>query len=114
MDKIGLDFGTTNSIVCRYDPKNESMNFLHFGAGKLDFFPTAIAYRENGDKRFIGAAAGQYRFSSGYDFYENFKLSLGRNAEQKNGRKRSPKEVTEDFLREVIRSCLKNALDSSK
>ena len=101
MKKFGLDFGTTNSCLCRYNVQRKAYECIHFNSQRLDFFPTAIAYGPGGE-RVIGEAAREYQFDDEYDFYENFKLLLGSGAEAKNGRQRSPSEVMRDFLDELI------------
>jgi len=102
-ERIGLDFGTTNSAFCYYDPVRRAFRFLQFNGQTLEFFPTMIAYRKSDGARYIGEAAKRYRFSSSFDFYEHFKLYLGRNAEETSGRERSPLQVTQDFLEEVLK-----------
>lgn len=102
---FGWDFGTTNSLCCYYkETDKKNFKFLKFDKQNFDFFPTMIAYQKDNDKiRYIGEAARRYQFSSKFDVYENFKLHLGRNAKEKNGRRKSPYEAALDFTAELIR-----------
>lgn len=101
--RFGLDFGTTNSACCYFNRERNAFDYLRFDNQTREFFPTIIAYRKDDDSvRYIGEMAKHYMLSSKYDVYENFKLSLGQNAEEKNGRRKSPGEVARDFLEEVI------------
>jgi len=108
---VGFDLGTTNSLVCYFDEneiKNSSekkhFKYLHFGAEKLDFFPSVIAYPEtNGMEYQIGSAAADYLGSSSYDIYEHFKLKLGKEADKPDKKGRSMRMVACDFLREVLK-----------
>ncbi len=103
-DRLGLDLGTTNSACCFFNRERNAFDFLKFDSQSMDFFPTMIAYRKDNDHiRYIGKAAERYRFSSKYDFYERFKLSMGQGAEKKNGREKSPMETARDFISEVIK-----------
>lgn len=108
MAKIGLDFGTTNSACCFYDQKKQAFDFLKFDKQGLDFFPTMIAYNKDDDSiRYIGEAAKRHQFSSRFDVYELFKMSLGQNAKEKGGRMKCPQEVARDFIDEVIQKFRK-------
>lgn len=103
-DRFGMDLGTINSAVCFYNDGRKAYEFLKIGNQTRDFFPTVIAYEKGSSgNRYIGEQAQKFRFSKKYDVYDLFKLSLGENAHRKNGREKSPYEVTRDFLGEVIR-----------
>lgn len=100
--RLGLDLGTSNSACCYYDPVQKVFRFLQFDGQTRNFFPTMIAYRKSDGMRYIGEAAKGYRFSAKFDFYEHFKLHLGREAEQPGQREKSPLQVARDFIDEVL------------
>ena len=103
MDRFGMDLGTTNSALCFYNDKIKAYEFLKIGNQTRDFFPTVIAYdKKNYEKRFVGEEAKEKQFGTKYDVYSLFKLSLGEGAHERNGREKTPYEVTRDFLKAVI------------
>lgn len=102
MYSAGLDLGTTNSLLCLLDDEADSKpEFFHFDTNTRDFFPTAIAYDKNG-KVSIGYAAKKKQANKYYDYYEAFKLKLNEQADQSDGRKKTPIQVAEDFLYELF------------
>lgn len=100
---VGFDFGTTNSLVCVRTEDDGKVKFLGI-ENHRDSFPTVIAYDKEDGTRVIGAQARSYRNSEdeGYDAYDNFKLSLGDGARESGGRDKSPLQVTQDFISEVL------------
>lgn len=103
MYSAGLDFGTTNSLLCLLnDELNSTPEFFHFDTNKREFFPTVVAYDKDGHI-LIGDAAKKKQGSQQYDYYETFKLKLNEQADRSDGCARSPIQVTEDFLRELFR-----------
>ncbi len=100
---IGIDFGTTNSIISFFDDNKKAYDFIKFGNQTLDFFPTMIAYKKAAPTDvIIGEAAKLKQFSADYDIYNLFKFLLGEQANYTNGRAKSPLEVTKDFFKKII------------
>lgn len=109
MIHAGLDFGTTYSALCIHDDGKKDVDYFKFDNCALEFFPTIIAYQKNNDKvRYIGQAARRYSFSPDYDAYENFKLALGTGADDSGGRLKTPRQVTHDFIEEVLKKFEEN------
>lgn len=108
---VGFDLGTTNSLVCYFDENEikdplakKHFKYLHFGAEKLDFFPSVIAYSQTNSMEYqIGSAAADYLGSSSYDVYEHFKLKLGKEADKPDEKGRSMRMVACDFIQEVLK-----------
>lgn len=108
---VGFDLGTTNSLVCYFDEKEienssgkKHFSYLHFGAEKLDFFPSVIAYHGTDKAEYkIGSAAADYLGSPKYDVYEHFKLKLGKDAVKPDEKGHSMRTVACDFIREVLK-----------
>ena len=99
---VGFDLGTTNSLVCVRTEKEGKVEFLCFDNHTRAFFSTLIAYNKKDGSCKIGAQARRYRYNKNYDAYDNFKLSLGEGARECGGRDRSPLQVTQDFISEVL------------
>lgn len=76
--KIGIDFGTTNTIISfMKDDKLEP--FFYGGVGRpgiREYLPSCIAYDKNGDCVVGGLAIERMRNSPHTTFYENFKMLL--------------------------------------
>ena len=45
MNRIGFDLGVTTSCVSFFNQEKNAFDYLRFGGGQLDFFPTRITYR---------------------------------------------------------------------
>lgn len=104
MIRAGLDLGTTNSLLCLYDTESQEYSFFQFDSNARNFFPTMIAYNNKRKSAApeIGTAAKKRLQLPGYDTYHSFKLQLNEKAGECAGRERSPRKVTEDFLRELF------------
>lgn len=109
MVHAGLDLGTTYSALCIYDSSKKNVDYFKFDGCALEFFPTIIAYRKNNDNvRYIGQAARRFSFSPDYDVYDNFKLALGTSADDSGDRIKTPRQVTQDFIEEVLKKFEEN------
>ena len=107
--RVGFDLGTTYCAFCIYDETDKSTDYLKFDTCARDFFPTIIAYHKEDDaRRYIGEAARRYRFSPKYDVYDTFKLSLGDSAFDARGREKTPFQVAQDFVDQVLKKCAEN------
>lgn len=98
---IGIDFGTTNSVVCIYDRSiNTSKAFLDSG------FPHAsvVWYRADGSTPRVGRESKRqlrsYSGTEGHHFEASIKRQLGRGYDQYIfGRKVSAHEIASDIFR---------------
>ena len=115
MGNLGMDFGTTNSSVYYFDKQKNDFWFLTIGNQRLEFFPTMIAYGKEDNTKLIGESAKLYQFSPKMDVYNHFKLSLGRNAKECNGREKAPYDIAKDFFKEVLSEyCQKTGMEIDK
>ncbi len=75
---IGIDFGTTKTLVSFYDPKRKTKECVRLGRG-IDKMSTSIYVDENGVWQF-GDDADDYMSLSPLRYRRDFKLWLGKNA----------------------------------
>lgn len=105
MAAIGLDFGTTNSVLAYWAGK-DVQTFRFGGAQATDYVPSAISYDRTSGERTIGRAARQLRTDAGHEVYERFKLFLGEQGAERlhaNGFVlRSPEEAAHAYLESLL------------
>ena len=84
MRRIGLDFGTTNSILSYYDERRTSVEAFQSEAGGDCYIPTVVSYRErNGEIQVgFGKSARMHQGNSAYRVVQRFKLYLGEDERQ--------------------------------
>ena len=75
---IGIDFGTTKTLVSFYDPESKTNRYVRLGRG-IDKMPTSIYVGEDGVWQF-GDDADDYMSLSPSRYRRDFKLGLGKNA----------------------------------
>ena len=75
---IGIDFGTTKTLVSFYDPESKTNGYVRLGRG-IDKMPTSIYVDEDGVWQF-GDDADDYMSLSPLRYRRDFKLWLGKNA----------------------------------
>jgi Molecular chaperone len=115
--KIGLDFGTTNSIISYLTPNGDLEAYTYPPTNGEKYIPSFIAYHSAEGYTEIGTAA---RYSAAYDSsaetYGNFKMRLPLK-ESEFGQyfsgDRTPISVTIDYLRELLIST-KNSYSFSR
>jgi molecular chaperone DnaK len=100
---LGLDFGTTNSILSFLD--GENFQVFKYGNQHENYIPSFIAYHDDGYIDIGVAAKSGYANNRNLEAYGNFKMRLPILTEQfeqffRNGR--SPMSVTTDYLRELL------------
>lgn len=103
--KLGLDFGTTNSILSQMDGK-ELTSFRMGGAGQSNYIPSYISYDlEEPDSITIGhAAKSNLNDPDEFETFGRFKLLLGEQDKSQlerfgYGGVKSPQTVSQDFLK---------------
>ena len=102
---IGLDFGTTNSIVSYLD--NEHLKAFRYGGGAAcsEYIPSFVAYE--GEDILIGAEARSAIFDDDIKTFGNFKMSLPLPQDQvlqKFPKEFAPVKLTADYLSKLLLS----------
>lgn len=103
MATLGLDFGTTNSILSFLD--GENFQVFKYGNQHENYIPSFIAYHDDGYIDIGVAAKGGYANDTSLEAYGNFKMRLPISKEQFGqffGNGRTPVSVTTDYLRELL------------
>lgn len=106
MKRVGLDFGTTNSIIS-YLNNNGQIESFSLAVHQPAYIPSAVAYRTfNGIETVsIGREAKLYKTDPYAKVYEKFKLMLGESQERLAGygfNEYLPEKVIRDFFRELF------------
>lgn len=103
---VGIDFGTTKTMVASYDPGKKSAKPLTFGRGKFEK-PTSMYATETGDLLF-GDDADDEGITDVLNHIRRFKLKLG-NPDWKHGGRKSgtAAQLTTEFLAS-LRSQMNN------
>ncbi|MDQ2098827.1 MAG: Hsp70 family protein [Tychonema bourrellyi B0820] len=103
--KIGLDFGTTNSIVSYLTPSGDLEAFPYPPPNGEKYVPSFIAYHSDGDTEIGTPARTAAAHDSSVETYGNFKMRLPLK-ESEFGQyfsgDRTPISVTIDYLRELL------------
>lgn len=99
---IGLDFGTTNSILSYFE--QDDVKTYKFGSvdSGYQYIPSFIAYDEEIGVE-IGTAARTVASNNGVESYGNFKMQLPiPDSELKDQVARHPVDITIDYLKELL------------
>lgn len=100
MKKIGIDFGTTNTIVSFYDDESKNVRtYSGRGVNASSIIPSVVAYNKRNEV-IIGHAAKNVMFDKKFTSHSNFKLHLlnkAKNAKVPNI------QLFEDFICHVIK-----------
>ncbi|HAZ48839.1 MAG TPA: Hsp70 family protein [Cyanobacteria bacterium UBA11369] len=103
--KIGLDFGTTNSIISYLTPNGELEAFPYPPPNGEKYIPSFIAYHSDGFTEIGTPARTTAAHDSSVETYGNFKMRLPL-PESEFGKhfppRRTPISVTIDYLRELL------------
>lgn len=103
---LGLDFGTTNSILAYVDG-DEVRAFRSGGAGGQEYIPSVLSFELDSGEVAIGAAARQHLTEPDcYEAFEKFKLFLGEDDPRRLeefGFSREPRQITRAYLGRLIR-----------
>ncbi len=104
MHRIGLDFGTTNSILSYHDAESGMLRCFHHAAGDTDYVPTVIAYemRRGMPSILIGKAA-RLLGEGAEHVCGHFKLRLGKDFDALlPGKQKTAHEAASDYIRELL------------
>jgi len=84
MNKIGLDFGTTNSTLSYFDPDRNVLDCYHMrGLSSTPYIPSFVRYEIDDQSVEIGWAARQSQDDSDYEVYSAFKMLLAEKDSQR-------------------------------
>ncbi|HIK09405.1 MAG TPA: Hsp70 family protein [Oscillatoriaceae cyanobacterium M33_DOE_052] len=104
---IGLDFGTTNSIISYLSPRGEPEAFQYGGPDGQKYIPSFIAYEDAFIE--IGTAARTTAaHNPAVESYGNFKMQLPifpGISRTSSPLQRTPPSITADYLRELLISA---------
>ena len=98
---IGLDFGTTNSVLSYIDSDNPKA-FSYGGAGKKAYIPSYVSYKTGIQ---IGTIARKNAAKKSKTSYGNFKMHLPLEQgeyESKGYVDNNPESITRDFIRKLL------------
>ena len=105
MKKIGLDFGTTNSILSYFDPhQNNLKSFTLGGAGGSETIPSILSEsKQDSDQSAIGNEAKLNLGDEDFNVYSHFKMMLAETDREAllirgYNSKKNPKEVAGKYL----------------
>ncbi|KYC38104.1 molecular chaperone [Scytonema hofmannii PCC 7110] len=104
-DKIGLDFGTTNSIISYLTPNGELEAFPYPAPDGPKYIASFIAYHSDGYTEIGSSARTSAAHDKSVETYGNFKMRLPlpeSEFSQHFSLKRTPISVTIDYLRELL------------
>jgi actin-like ATPase involved in cell morphogenesis len=106
---IGIDFGTTKTLVCRWDERSQHPVPIRLGRGK-DLIPTTVHLDSQGNYLF-GDDAEDNRATDGAGYVSRFKRDLQTNVPKHiHGRTITPVELTAKFLTHVRERVEEEAL----
>lgn len=102
MINVGLDLGTTNSIISVYkDGKVEAVTL----SGEKAIIPSVVAYHILSKQYYYGTAAKNKAGRENFIVYRAFKMLLGRNQEAEElqyDKERTPEFIAEQFIRDIL------------
>ena len=106
---IGIDFGTTKTLVCRWDERSQHPVPIRLGRGK-DLIPTTVHLDSQGNYLF-GDDAEDNRATDGAGYVSRFKRDLQTNTPKHiHGRTITPVDLTAKFLAHVRERVEEEAL----
>jgi molecular chaperone DnaK len=104
--KIGIDFGTTNSILSYMDGDNLETYKHGGGSAATNYIRSCVAIaKDDSNDISIGELALSKQTDSDYDVYTNFKMLLveqGETLSQRGYKKHNPQQITKVYLDTLI------------
>lgn len=110
MNKIGLDFGTTNSTLSYFDKKEMVFKTyqMNIAEAQTDYIPSSVSYEIGGNEICIGHASRLCQGEPNYETYSRFKILLGEKDKDllrdNNYGIKKPKDVAQTYLHELLKS----------
>ncbi len=84
MQKLGLDFGTTNCTLSYFDPSNKTLKCYQMSdAGSLPYIPSFIRFSNEDDTIEIGKGAKISQGDKDYQVFSGFKMLIGEKNKEK-------------------------------
>lgn len=110
--KIGLDFGTTNSILSYINDSGNLETFRYPSVSGADYIPSCVSYDKNKDFIRIGRDAFRIAGDQSTEFYKDMKMMLPQPEKEYKklgwNEKKSPEEVITDYLKKLLISDKRN------
>ncbi|GIW23608.1 MAG: hypothetical protein KatS3mg068_2615 [Candidatus Sericytochromatia bacterium] len=106
--KIGLDFGTTNSIISYIDASKNLQTFKYPGPSGTDYIPSCLAITKNKNSEIvrIGREALRVAGTDNTEYYKDMKMILPRPSSEwqslgwKNNK--TPEEIITSYLSKIL------------
>lgn len=107
MYKLGLDFGTTNSILTYQDAQTLE-SFKLGGANATNYIPSCVSINKKDQSIQIGRTAIANRGDDDYHFFRNFKMLLAEHDSSQLNKwgyvDYSPQEITKFYIQNLLKS----------
>lgn len=116
MAKVGIDFGTTNSVAVAYDKKKHEFTYFNYESGKPSPISSTVEFHD-GDT-IVGSKArermSRYADVEGYHYERSIKSKIG---SEENvyvlGEKKEPDEIASVILKNLKRQAIEEAQASA-
>ena len=116
MKKIGIDFGTTNSVIS-YCENEKVFTFEYGGAGGSRYIPSFVSYElGDPDEISVGKTAREQQTQRNFEVFSRFKLFLAIQDEevlQNEGFTKQPADITKDYLTNLIEDYRRQQLGNA-
>jgi molecular chaperone DnaK len=110
MQKIGLDFGTTNSILSYMDGSTLTCYQMQ-NAGNLAYIPSYVCYNRHDQSVDIGGAAKSLLTDEDYQVFTAFKMLIAEKESKKLSRygytDKSPRDCAKSYIERLIQTYCK-------
>ncbi len=111
MDKVGIDFGTTNSTLSYMTPQGGLECYKMKGAGSTEYIPSWVSYEKEEDSVGIGNAARNRQLDEDYLVFSRFKILLNETNQdrlkQEGFESKSPERCARDYLKHLLAAYCK-------
>lgn len=111
MAKIGIDFGTTNSVMVAYDKLNNSFKYFNYNADTPSPVPSTVWYNDNMICVGQNARENFYKYAeiSGHHFEKSIKLKLGTDyVANIFGQSVKPYEVASEIIKHIKKIAIQD------
>jgi len=110
MKVIGLDFGTTNSIISFYNESTQNIESWKMGgADGENYIPSCLSIEDG--EIYIGSEAKDTLLREETQTYQNFKILLDEKDSKKlqdnNYISKTPQEVTKEYIKALLKTYVK-------
>lgn len=106
MHKLGLDFGTTNSILSYCETDHKVVSYRMGGAQASEYIPSCVAIDRDDGSLCVGRAARAKQGDKDYDVFCGFKMLLGEKNEERLTEygyiSKKPKEITRLYFQHLL------------